>query len=471
MFDINQRVNEIASTYEGYIPAQFTNENDTPKAKATLRFIIKVALASAIMDQLAICFSMEEASGKVLDIIAKNFGLSRNLPTPDYNIPFFQLPEYQDVSYIDAQDQYSTIDIVSITNTGINSITLVGIDGADSVPANCFTVKDPNGNEFCLETSVTIASGSTESLPVFRSKYIGAITVNAGDTLTRVSVLPIPYSTIDAVSLTNIGLEPITLVGIDGSDTIPDGCFTVKDSNNAEFYLENSLTIPVGATESLVVFRAKSTGAITVTPGDALTQVTVVDDLSSTIIINSQLTIGDEITDPITVNSQLTTGDDLGTTPDFVGYTDYSTTTNYDSVFRRYSSSDSQNINTPDAVLKQIILFKVLAGRCKGSLEDIITLLKSTGLDNSVSITDGMNRTIIYRVSTTDSILASIIFSLNLFPRPIGIESTLVVVSNPLGIFHFLAYGGSPLGFCFNAYGSPLNGRGWLKYGDVQFNP
>lgn len=264
MFDINQRVNEIVSTYEGYIPAQFL---DKPKARETMRFMIKVALASAIMDQLAECFSMEEASGKVLDMIAQNFGLTRNLPTPNYSTPFFQLPEYQDVSYVDP-------------------------------------------------------------------------------------------------------LDP-----------------------------------------------------------------------------------------------------DQGTTPDFVGYTDYSTITNYDSVFRRYSSSDSQNINTPDDILKQVIIFKVLASRCKGSLESIIDLLKSTGLDNAVSITDGMDRTIVYRVSTTNSILASIIFSLNLFPRPIGIESSLIVVSNPLGIFHFLQYGRSALGFCFNAYGYPLNGRGWLKYGDVQFNP
>lgn len=468
MFDINQRVNEIVSTYEGYIPAQFM---DTPKARETIRFIIKVALASAIMDQLAECFSMEEASGKVLDMIAQNFGLTRNLPTLNYSTPFFQLPEYQDVNYIDPQDQYSTIDVVSLTNTGANSITLVGIDGADTIPSGCFTVKDSDDNEYCLETSLTIAAGATESLVVFRSKYIGAITVNPGDTLTQVTILPNPYSIIDAAALTNNGTDSITLIGIDGSEAIPTGCFTVKDPNNNEFYLENSLTIAAGTTESSVVFRAKNMGAIIVNVGDTLTQVTVEDDLAVPIIVGSQLTIGDEIGSPIIVNSQLTTGDDLGTTPDFVGYTDYSTTTNYDSVFRRYSSSDSQNISTPDDILKQVIIFKVLASRCKGSLESIIDLLKSTGLDNAVSITDGMDRTIVYRVSTTNSILASIIFSLNLFPRPIGIESSLVVVSNPLGIFHFLQYGGSALGFCFNAYGHPLNGRGWLKYGDVQFNP
>lgn len=353
MFDINQRVNEIVSTYEGYIPAQFL---DKPKARETIRFIIKVALASAIMDQLAECFSMEEASGKVLDMIAQNFGLTRNLPTPNYSTPFFQLPEYQYAT------QYSTLDVVSLTNNGASPLSLIGIDGADDVPVGCFTVKDADDNEYCLE---------------------------------------------------------------------------------------NSLTIAAGATESLVVFRAKEKGSFEVEAWDVLTQVTVESDLAT----------------PITVNSQLSKGEV------YVGFTDYSTTTNYDSVFRRYSSSDSQNISTPDDILKQVIIFKVLASRCKGSLESIIDLLKSTGLDNAVSITDGMNRTIVYRVSTTNSILASIIFSLNLFPRPIGIESSLVVVSNPLGIFHFLQYGGSALGFCFNAYGHPLNGRGWLKYGDVQFNP
>lgn len=464
MFNIEEKVEGIVQSYVGYIPAQFIDKDKTPKARATIELIIRVAVASAIFEQLAICFSIEEASGKTLDMIAENFGLTRNLPIAYSNIPFFQEPEYQDVSYINAQDQYSTIDIVSITNTGINSITLVGIDGADSVPANCFTVKDPNGNEFCLETSVTIASGSTELLPVFRSKYIGAITVNAGDTLTRVSVLPIPYSIIDAVSLTNIGLESITLVGIDGSDTIPDGCFTVKDSNNTEFYLENSLTISVGATESSVVFRAKSTGAIIVTPGDALTQVTVVDGLSSTIIINSQLTIGDEITDPIIVNSQLTTGDDLGTTPSFVGYTDYSTTTNYNSVFRRYSSTDTMNVNPPDDVLKQVIIFKVLANKCRGTIEDIISLLRATGLSDYVVIYDNGDRTITYNVNVYDSLMASIIYALNLFPRPMGIGATLVQVTNPLGLFHFLGYGDTPLGFCFNSYGYAVNGRTWLQY-------
>lgn len=361
MFNIEEKVEGIVQSYTGYIPAQFIDKDKTPKARATIEFIIRVAIASAIYEQLAICFSMEEASGKTLDMIAENFGLTRNLPIAYNNIPFFQEPEYRDVSYINAQDQYSTIDVVSLTNNGSSSITLKGIDGADLIPEDCFTVKDINNNEFCLATSVTIASGSTESLAVFRSKYIGAITVN---------------------------------------------------------------------------------------PNDILTQVTIEEDLAT----------------PIIVNSQLTTGDDLGTTPDFVGYTDYSTTTNYNSVFRRYSSTDTMNVNPPDDVLRQVILFKVLASKCRGTIEDIISLLRDTGLSDYVVVYDNGDRTITYNVNVYDSLMASIIYALNLFPRPIGIGATLVQVVNPLGLFHFLEYGDTPLGFCFNAYGYAVNGRTWLQY-------
>ncbi|MBO7692688.1 MAG: DUF2612 domain-containing protein [Methanobrevibacter sp.] len=256
MFNIQEKVEGIVKSYEGYIPAQFI---DKPKAKATIDFIIRVALANAIYEQLAVAFSMDEASGKVLDMIADNFGLSRNLPTTAL-IKFFQNPDYAEV----------------------------GVD----VPA------------------------------------------------------PIP------------GVPP------------------------------------------------------------------------------------------------------------YIGFTDYSSDTNYDSVFRRYASQDSLTSSTPDSILKQVILFKVLAGRCRGSLESIISLLNATGLGGFVSITDGGDRTIVYRVRTEDSLLANIIYNLGYFPRPIGIESTLVVVNNPLGIFHFLSYGDQPLGFCFNAYGYELNGRSWLQYGE-----
>lgn len=464
MFNIEEKVEGIVQSYVGYIPAQFIDGNKTPKARATIEFVIRVALASAIFEQLAICFSMEEASGKTLDMIAENFGLTRNLPIASSNITYFQEPEYRDVSYINAQDQYSTIDVVSLTNNGPSSITLKGIDGADLIPEDCFTVKDINNNEFCLATSVTIASGSTELLPVFRSKYIGAITVNPNDILTQVTILPNPYSIIDAVALTNNGTDSITLIGIDGSETIPTGCFTVKDSNNNEFYLESSLTIATGTTESSVVFRAKNMGAIIVNVGDTLTQVTVEDDLAVPIIIGSQLTIGDEIGSPIIVNSQLTTGDDLGTTPDFVGYTDYSTTTNYNSIFRRYNSTDTINVNPPDDVLKKVILFKILADRCRGTMDSIVSLLEATGLIDYVALYDNGDRTITYNVDIYDSLMANIIFALGLFPRPIGIEAIIVQVANPLGVFHFLSYGGNPLGFCFNAYGYATNGRSWLQY-------
>lgn len=361
MFNIEEKVEGIVQSYVGYIPAQFIDGNKTPKARATIEFVIRVALASAIFEQLAICFSMEEASGKTLDMIAENFGLTRNLPIASSNITYFQEPEYRDVSYINAQDQYSTIDVVSLTNNGSSFITLKGIDGADLIPEDCFTVKDINNNEFCLATSVTIASGSTELLPVFRSKYIGAITVN---------------------------------------------------------------------------------------PGDTLTQVTIEEDLAT----------------PIIVNSQLTTGDDLGTTPDFVGYTDYSTTTNYNSIFRRYNSTDTINVNPPDDVLKKVILFKILADRCRGTMDSIVSLLEATGLIDYVALYDNGDRTITYNVDIYDSLMANIIFALGLFPRPIGIEAIIVQVANPLGVFHFLSYGGNPLGFCFNAYGYATNGRSWLQY-------
>ena len=255
MFNIQEKVEGIVKSYEGYIPAQFI---DKPKAKATIDFIIRVALADAILEQLAIAFSMEEAQGDVLTLIAENFGLSRNLPL-SVTIPFFQEPAYNDT--------------------------------------------------------------------------------------------PVPPAT------------------------------------------------------------------------------------------------------------------------EFVGYTDYLTDTNYDSVFRRYGSTDSITTSVPDDILRQVIVFKVLSEKCRGSLESIISLLNSTGLAGKVSVLDGGDRTIYYQVDTTNSMLASILYNLGYFPRPIGIESILTITKYPLGIFHFLGYGGNPLGFCFNAYGYALNGRAWLKYGDINFNP
>lgn len=254
MFNIEEKVNGIVKSYTGYIPAQFIDANKTPKARATIELIIKVALASAIFEQLAICFSMEEASGKVLDMIAENFGLTRNLPIAYSQIPYFQEPDYN------------------------------------------------------------------ETAP----KYVG-------------------YN-------------------------------------------------------------------------------------------------------------------------DYVGFTDYSSNTNYNSLFRRYSSTDSINVNPPDDILKQVIVFKVLADRCRGTLEDIISLLKATGLSDYVAIYDNGDRTITYNVDVYDSLMASIIYALGLFPRPIGIGAIMLQVANPLGIFHFLDYGDTPLGFCFNAYGYALNGRTWIQY-------
>lgn len=255
MFNIQEKVDGIVKSYEGYIPAQFI---DKPKAKATIDFIIRVALADAILEQLAIAFSMEEAQGDVLTLIAQNFGLSRNLPL-SAEIPFFQEPAYNDT--------------------------------------------------------------------------------------------PVPPAT------------------------------------------------------------------------------------------------------------------------EFVGYTDYQTDTNYDSVFRRYGSTDSITTSVPDDILRQVIVFKILSEKCRGSLESIISLLNSTGLAGKVSVLDGGDRTIYYQVDTTNSMLASILYNLGYFPRPIGIESILTITKYPLGIFHFLGYGGNPLGFCFNAYGYALNGRAWLRYGDINFNP
>lgn len=250
MFNIEEKIEGIVQSYTGYIPAQFIDKDKTPKARSTIELIVRVAVASAIFEQLAICFSIEEASGKTLDMIAENFGLTRNLPIAYNQIPFFQEPDYSEV------------------------------------------------------------------------------------------VVQPPYT----------------------------------------------------------------------------------------------------------------------------GFTDYSTTTNYNSVFRRYSSTDTMNINPPDDVLKQVILFKVLANKCKGTIEDIISLLKATGLSDYVVIYDNGDRTITYNVNVYDSLMASIIFALNLFPRPIGIGATLVQVTNPLGLFHFLGYGDTPLGFCFNAYGYAINGRTWLQY-------
>ena len=250
MFNIEEKIEGIVQSYTGYIPAQFIDKDKTPKARATIELIIRVAVASAIFEQLAICFSVEEASGKTLDMIAENFGLTRNLPIAYSQIPFFQEPDYSEV------------------------------------------------------------------------------------------VVQPPYT----------------------------------------------------------------------------------------------------------------------------GFTDYSTTTNYNSVFRRYSSTDTMNVNPPDDVLKQVILFKVLANKCRGTIEDIISLLRATGLSDYVVIYDNGDRTITYNVNVYDSLMASIIYALNLFPRPMGIGATLVQVTNPLGLFHFLGYGDTPLGFCFNAYGYAVNGRTWLQY-------
>ena len=258
MFNIQDKVNGIVKSYEGYIPAQFI---DKPKAKATIDFIIRVALADAILDQLAIAFSMNEATGDVLTLIAENFGLSRNLPA-SAKINFFQEPDY-----------------------------------AETAP-----------------------------------KYPG-------------------YT-------------------------------------------------------------------------------------------------------------------------DYIGFTSYYNDNNVDSVFRRYSSTDSLTTNVPDDILKKVIIFKVLSEKCRGTLESIISLLQASGLSNQVVIADGGDRTIVYRVNTSNSLLADILYNLNYFPRPIGIESQLVKVNNPYGVFHLLHYGGGSLGFCFNAYGEPLNNRSWLQYSEINnFNP
>lgn len=251
MFNIQDKVNGIVKSYEGYIPAQFI---DKPKAKATIDFIIRVALADAILDQLAIAFSMNEAVGDVLTLIAENFGLTRNLPA-SAEIDFFQEPGYNDT--------------------------------------------------------------------------------------------PTPPAT------------------------------------------------------------------------------------------------------------------------EWIGFTSYYNDNNYDSVFRRYKSTDSLTTNVPDDILRKVIIFKSLAERCRGTLESIIALLQASGLNKQVVIADGGDRTIVYRVNTTDSLLADILYNLNYFPRPIGIESKLVKVSNPYGVFHFLRYGGGSLGFCFNAYGEPLNNRSWLQYSEI----
>lgn len=254
MFNIEEKVEGIVQSYVGYIPAQFIDGNKTPKARATIEFVIRVALASAIFEQLAICFSIEEASGKTLDIIAENFGLSRNLPIASSNITYFQEPDYN------------------------------------------------------------------ETAP----KYDG-------------------YN-------------------------------------------------------------------------------------------------------------------------DYVGFTSYSTNANYESIFRRYNSTDTINVNPPDDVLKKVILFKILADRCRGTMDSIVSLLEATGLIDYVALYDNGDRTITYNVDIYDSLMANIIFALGLFPRPIGIEAIMVQVANPLGVFHFLSYGGNPLGFCFNAYGYATNGRSWLQY-------
>ena len=107
--------------------------------------------------------------------IGDSFAMQNTVGTPTYYQP----------------NTYSTIDVTSLTNTDAgDAITLVGIDGASVIPAGTLTVKDPNDNEYCLETSLTISAGATETdltKLVFRAKNIGPITTTAGDTLTIIS--------------------------------------------------------------------------------------------------------------------------------------------------------------------------------------------------------------------------------------------------------------------------------------------
>ena len=103
------------------------------------------------------------------------------------------------------------------------------------------------------------------------------------------------YTTVD-VNITTIADittpgDSVDLEGIDGRTVIPDTVFTVKDTNDNEYYLETSVTLAENTTTSCT-FRAKVSAPITVGMGEITTIVTTNSDIDSVSNPAAQSTIG-----------------------------------------------------------------------------------------------------------------------------------------------------------------------------------
>lgn len=98
-----------------------------------------------------------------------------------------------------------TYTVTPVNITVDRNVSLVGLDGATTPPANCYTVKDDAGNQFYLVASTTLASG-THSLS-FRAANIGAVTVTLNTITTAVTAIAGVTAINNTSSVTTQGVD------------------------------------------------------------------------------------------------------------------------------------------------------------------------------------------------------------------------------------------------------------------------
>ncbi len=173
------------------------------------------------------------------------------------------------------------------------------VDNLNTALTNIYGIQDPNVN---LDPNTPdgqeigiVAQIVQDELGLNRQTYTSmdpdqaiGVTLDQRVAFNGIKRLPGSYSTTD---ITIVTTATCTLQGLDGNSAPIGGEFIVQDNAGNQWVLLNSFTI-VGATTTILIFRAVNFGASLTTPGTITTPATIVLGVSTVNNPTTQITVG-----------------------------------------------------------------------------------------------------------------------------------------------------------------------------------
>lgn len=157
---ISELTSDLTAALQTIYGSDINVDSNSPDGQLLNIFAQTIADMLTLLEQVYNSFSVPTADGVYLDQRVALNGLVRN------------------------PGSYTTI-TVAITTT--QSVTLVGLDGATTPPSGVYTVADAGGNQFYLETSVTLSSGTNNKS--FRAANLGVVQTPTSTDLRQVTVV------------------------------------------------------------------------------------------------------------------------------------------------------------------------------------------------------------------------------------------------------------------------------------------